>query len=434
MGYEASVGLYCFLGMLTLIIVGVPIFISILLPALAGFWLVGGANIALTQFTDAPYNITSDYVFATVPMFILMGELAAESGIASSAYYAASKWLSRIRGGLLMATVGASALFGACTGTTLASCAVFTKVSLPELDEYKYDKRISMGCIAASGSLSTLIPPSVSIIIFCILTRISIGKALVAGIIPGILVAIVTMLTIMVIAKINPKSIPLVTDIKVTWRERFSSLTSIWPIMFLFILVIGGMYAGIFPPTIGGAIGAAGVLVYALAYRVSKRKIFNSFWETVLINTQIFPILMSGFIFSRFIALSGLPGVLVEMLNNAQFPPLGVMGIVVILYLFLGCVLEIFSIMIITIPIVFPVMTALGFDPLTLCITLVFLSNVAGTTPPVGMQVFAVASVAKVDSMEVFRGIIPFFIGQLIVMWIIILFPTLNTWLPGLFF
>lgn len=433
MGYDALVAVCCFVGMLVLIFLGLPIFISMLVAAGIGFWLLGGFSYTLTQFATGPYNIASTYTFAVIPMFILMGILAGESGVARDAYFAINRWLARIRGGSLMATVGAAAVFGACSGVELASAAVFTKVSLPELDRYGYDRRISLGCIAAGGGLSALIPPSVPIIIFCILAQISIGRALIAGIFPGILVALLLVLTIVVLGIISPNKLPRV-DIKVTWKERFSSLTLLWPIIGLFILVIGGIYAGVFPPIVGGAIGASGVLIYSVARRVDRRRLLNSFWEMAIVNVQLFPLVIAGFLFGRFIALSGLPGTFIELIANLGIHPIGVMALVVVIYIFLGCVMELFAILIITIPLVVPILTALGFDQLTVCIVLVFMGNLAGLTPPIGLVSFFIAGMAKVDPTEVFRGILPFVIALFVAVWIVILVAPLTTWLPGLFY
>jgi C4-dicarboxylate transporter DctM subunit len=432
-GYDALVALCCFLGMLALIFLGIPIFISILTAAAIGFWLVGGLSYALTQFATGPYNIASDYTFAVIPMFLLMGILAGESGLAEGAYVAVNRWLARIRGGSLMATVGASAIFGACSGTELASVAVFTKVALPELDKYGYERRTSLGCIAAGGGLSVLIPPSIPIIIFCMLAQFSIGQSLVAGIIPGILVALMLIGTVALIGIVSPNKIPRV-DVKVTWKERFASLTLLWPIIGLFILVIGGIYAGFFPPIVGGAIGASGILIYSVARRVRWPKILNAFWEMALVSAQLFIIIIAGFLFGRFIALSGLPGMLVDFIARVGAHPLAVMTLVVIVYLILGCVMELLSILIITIPLVVPILTVLGYDPLTVCIVLVFMGNLGGLTPPIGLISFFMAGVAKVDPVEVFRGIIPFVVALFASLWIVILVPPLTTWLPGLLY
>lgn len=433
MDYNSLVAVFCFLGMLALIFLGVPIFICMLTTAIVGFWLVGGSSFALTQITNGPYNITSDYTFAVIPMFLLMGILAGESGLARNAYVAVNRWLSRIRGGSLMATIGASAIFGACSGSELASAAVFTKVSLPELDKYGYDRRVSLGCIAAGGGLSTLIPPSVPIIIFCILGQISIGKALVAGIIPGIIVAFLLISTVGVLGILQPNKIPHV-DIRVTWRERFSSLNLLWPILGLFILVIGGIYAGVFPPIVGGAVGSAGILIYSIARRVPWKNIINAFWEMVLANAQLFPIIIAGFLFGRFISLSGLPETFIQMIAHLGIAPIGVMALVIVIYFILGCVMEILSILIITIPLLVPILTAMGYDPLTICIVLVFMGNLAGLTPPIGLVGFFIAGLAKVKPTEVFRGVLPFIIVLFISLWIIILVPSLTTWLPAVFY
>ncbi len=433
MGHEALIGLYGFIGMFILVMVGVPIIIAMLLAALVGFWLIGGSNFALMQFTNAPYNITADYGFAVVPMFILMGILAGETGIAEGAYNAASKWFAKTRGGVLMATIGANALFGACSGISLASSVIFAKIALPELVKYGYDKRISMACIATAGVLAALIPPSIPILIFCILVNISIGKALIAGIIPGIITTLVLVLTVWVWGIINPRLVPK-ADVTITWQERLASLKLIWPIFFLFLLVIGGIYAGVFPPTVGGAIGACGIIIYGLARRMSKRRLLGSFWYMAVMNAQIFPLILAGFIFSRFIALSGLAKVLTDLIITVQLPPLGVMAIAVAFYIFMGCIMDLMSILIITLPIIFPLLTSLGFDPYATCIVLVFMIAIGGITPPIGMACFVVASAADVDPTEVFSGIIPFFLAMLVLVWIIILFPVVATWLPGLFF
>lgn len=433
MSYEAWVGIGCFLGMFTLIILGVPIFVSMFSSAFVGFWLVGGLNYALMQFKTAPYHISATYVFGVVPMFILMGIIAGECGLAEDIYKAVSLWFARFQGGLLMATVGASALFGACTGTSLASAAVFTKIALPELEKHKFDKSLSMGAIGASGPLASLIPPSVPIIVFCVLAEISIGRSLVGGIIPGIILAIMLIGSIAVLGRIWPTRIP-ANPIKVTWRERFLSLKLLWPVLGLFLLVVGGMYAGIFPATTGGAIGATGILIYALVRRVDKRKILNAFWEMALVNVQLFPLIIGGYLFGRFIARTGLAGALLDLIAQSGLHPLAIMGIVIIIYIFLGCVMELFSLLIITVPLLFPILTGLGFDPIAVCIILVFVAGLAMITPPIGVVCFLIASMARVDSSDVFRGIFPFLFAIVATLALVVLFPAIATWLPNLLY
>ena len=433
MEYGAWVGLSCFLGMFVLVMLGVPIFISMLVGALAGFWLVGGTGLAFQQFSTAPYFISSSYILAVIPLFVLMGIIAGESGIADSAYKAVAKLMGGLRGGVLMATVAAGALFGACCGLGVAASAVFTKLALPELDKQNYDRPLSMGAICLSGSLSGLIPPSIGMVILAILTEQSIGRALVGLIIPGFLLALLTMIGIWVIGAFNPKKIPKST-VQISWKEKLFSLVNVWPVLFIFVVVIGGMFLGIFPPTVAGAIGSAGVLIYAGVRRVRMRTITHSFYETILVNAQLFPLVFSGFLFARFIAISGLPRDLVNLITAANLSPYVLMIIIVILYLALGCVFEFLSMAIITFPLIFPILTAAGYDPIAVLVILAFLGEIAAMTPPIGLSAFIVASIARTKPEEVFRGIIPFFFIALALLWVIVFFPQLATWLPNLFY
>lgn len=433
MSYEAVIGLCGFLGMLIMIMVGIPIFTSMLVAALIGFWLIGGPTAALTQFTNGPYNIAASYSFSVLPMFLLMGVLAGESDIAEGAYSAARKWVGRLRGGLLMATIGGNAVFGACSGISVAGSVVFGKIALPELEKYGYDKRTSLGCITAAGALSSLIPPSMPILIFCILTGTSVGRALMAGIGPGILTAVLLCVSVAIFGIVSPERIPR-TDIEVSWRERISTLTLLLPIAVLFLIVIGGSFAGVFPATVGGAIGSSGVLIYALARRIDRRRIARCFWESATMNAQLFPIIVAGFLFSRFISLSGLAEAFSNAITSIQMPPLGVMAIVIVFYIFCGMVMDIASILIITLPIVFPLLTGIGFSPYALVVILVFMGEIAGLTPPIGMNVFVVSSLARVDPGIVFKGVFPFLFVELAMVVILVLFPGVATFLPNLFY
>ena len=433
MEYGAWVGLWTFIGMFVFLLLGVPIFICLFAAAFVGSWLIGGPIYTLQQFASAPYHITSSYIFAVVPLFILMSTLAANCGIAQSSYDAARKWLGGLRGGLLIVTVGAAGMFGAACGSSIATSAVFAKMALPELKKYKYDTSLSMGCIAAGGTLDALIPPNVGTIIVCILVDASIGKALVGGIIPGILYALLLIATIQLLGIFKPKAIPRI-DIRVSWKEKFSSLLLIFPVIFIVLLIIGGMYFGVFAPTVGGAMGSVGVLLVALFRRTGVKVIAHSFYEAVLINTQLFPLIISGFLFARFMALSGLPKYLLQLVIDAHFPPLIVMLIIIIFYLFIGCVLEFMSMAVITLPIVYPLLLGVEFDPVATIIIIVFLSEIALLTPPIGMSAFVVAGVAGVSPEVVFRGITPFFIVCLVLLGLMVFFPEIVTWLPDLFY
>jgi C4-dicarboxylate transporter DctM subunit len=433
MEYGAWVGLLTFIGMFVFLMLGVPIFICLFAAAFVGSWLIGGPIYTLQQFASGPYHITSSYTFAVVPLFVLMSTLAVNCGIAQNAYDAARKWLGGFRGGLLMVTVGAAGIFGAACGSSIATSAVFAKMALPELKKYKYDRSLSMGCIAAGGTLDALVPPNVGTVIVCILVEASIGKALVGGVIPGIIYALFLITTIQVIGYFRPTAVPKL-DIAIPWKEKFSSLALILPVLFIVLLIIGGMYLGVFPPTVAGAIGSAGVLIIAIIRRVGIRAIGDAFYEAILLNAQLFPLIISGFLFARFMAISGLPKMLLQVVIDAHLPPLMVMLCVIIFYLFIGCVLEFMSMAVVTLPIVYPLLLGVGFDPIASVIIIVFLSEVALLTPPIGMSAFMVAGVAKVSPEVVFRGILPYFITCLVLLWLMVLFPQIVTWLPNLFY
>jgi tripartite ATP-independent transporter DctM subunit len=261
----------------------------------------------------------------------------------------------------------------------------------------------------------------------------SIGRALVAGVIPGILLTLLLMLMIQALGFFKPGAMPR-QKIDVTWKERLSSLGQIAPVIFIVLLVIGGMYIGAFPPTVGGAIGSVGVLMVAAIKRMSPKVIAHSFYETVLINAQLFPLIIAGFLFSRFIALSGLSESLLGLITQANFHPIALMLVIIIFYLFIGCVLEFMSMAIITLPIVYPLLTGVGFDPMATIIILVLLSEIALITPPIGLSAFLIAGVAKVPPETVFKGILPFFFTSLILLWLLVLFPAISTWLPNFFY
>lgn len=430
---NAWIGVACFAGMLALLGMGIPIYIAMLLPSVVGLWLIGGFPFVMGQAANAPYSITSDYTFAVVPMFMVMGILAGESGIAEGAYIAMKKWVSRMRGGLLMATVISNAIFGAVSGVTLASNAIFAKIALPELNKYGYNRSISSGCIASASVLSVLIPPSVPIVIYSILTDLSIGKALLAGIIPGIILTVALCLTVWLIGIIRPGQIP-AADLQISWRERLNSLKLMGPILVIFLLIMGGMFAGVFSSTVAGAAGAFCILIYSLVRRLGKTRILGSFLETVLMSASIFIILIAGFIFSRLMALSGLANSLVVWTQALQLPPIIILSIIVIVYIILGAALENITILIITLPIVFPLVISLGYNPYAFCIANVLLGQIASLSPPVGMAVFVVAAAGNVPPGEVYKGVWPFLLVEIIMVWVIMVVPALSTWLPNMVF
>ena len=338
-----------------------------------------------------------------------------------------------MRGGLLMATVGGNAVFGAVSGMSLAANMVFAKIAMPQLRRAKYDENLSMGCIVASGCLDNLIPPSMAIIIFCVLVgNLSIGRALMSGLGPAILLMILLCLVIYVIARVQPHKIPPVGDVHYTWKERLGSLKLLLPVAGFFILVIGGTFWGIFPATVGGAIGSVILVVYGLVKRVPVKKMARAAWEACVMNGGIFPIIIAGTMFSRFIALSRLPFHLNEWITSINMTPFAVFMIVLVFYVFMGCIMDIASIIIITIPVIFPLLQGLGFDPYVLVIVMVFVGEMAGITPPIGMNVFATASALRVDPGRIFRGVVPFFAVEFVTAIVLAAVPVIVTFIPDL--
>lgn len=429
------IGLLIFLLMLVMVLFGVPIFVSMLACSLLGFFILGGPTMMLSQLTSAPLSLAASYSYAVLPLFTLVGMLAGETGIAKGAYDSAKVWLERLRGGLLYTTVVANAVFGACSGINTASNIIFSKIALPELERNGYDRRTSLGCIVASSSLSAMIPPSIPIIMYCLLAGYSIGTSLMYGLSTGILCVIVMFIGIKIISIVQPDRIPKVDKNapKTPLKKKIASLRLLIPILVLFALIIGGTYNGWFSATVGGAIGAVAVTIYALCKRISPKRIFLAAWEGGHIFAGIYPIIIAGTMFSRFISLSGLPDFIINVLTSLPLPPLGIYFMVLIYFLICGAVMDIMCTIIISVPIVFPLLVdTLGFDPYALIIVLVMMSSIASITPPIGMGVFTVSNATGIPSKEIFSGIIPYFFMLLAVTILIVLFPQIPALIPNI--
>lgn len=427
-------GLIVFLLMFALILFGVPIYLSMLAASFVGFWWIADVNYMVSQFFSAPFALSATYSYCVIPLFMIVGVLAADTGIAGKAFSAMKVWFGKLRGGLMMATIGANLVFGACSGASANAIIVFGKVAYPELVKNGYDKRLSMGCIAATCALSSLIPPSTTIVMWALLADISVGTALMSGVGPGIVVAILYCIMTAVTARIWPEKIPPVTeeDQSITWGDRVKSLKLLLPIAGLFVIIVGGVYFGYFPATVGGAVGAVACVVYALCTRTKIKVIWNGFKDSAVMFSQVFPMMIAGMLFSRVIALSGLTNWLAKAIASIDVPPVVVFLLIILFYVFCGCVMDILSTIIITVPIVFPLLTGLGYDPYVVCIILVFMCEIAGLTPPLGMNVFSTSAVLRMDPMEIFRGIVPYFMVDVIMVLLMVFFPQIVTFLPNL--
>lgn len=427
------IGIGVFVLLMVLVFAGVPIWVSMLGCAFLGFMLIGGPNLTTAQFTQAPFSLGANYTYAVLPLFMLVGSLAGETGIAQGAFDAMNKWIGRSRGGLLYALVGANAVFGACSGISTAGNVVFCKIAMPELEKHRYDRRLSLGAIVGAGALSSLIPPSVPIIIFCLMTDLSIGTTLMYGLSLGIIMIILLCLCIKIITIVKPSKVPGKDEMeKVSMKEKVRSLRYLIPFLLVFALIVGGTLTGLFPSTVAGAVASVALVIYALIKRVPGRRILHCIWDAAVMNAGIFPIIIAGSIFSRFISMTRLADGLAKVIADAHLPALVVFTLVVIFYVICGCVMDIASIIIITVPIVFPLLTGLGYNPFVLCVVLVMLCDAAGMTPPIGMNVFAVANALRTGTGEIFKGVIPFFVVDIVAIFIMGLVPSIVEFLPKL--
>ncbi len=312
---------------------------------------------------------------------------------------------------------------------------MFAKIALPELDKYGYERRLSLGCITSSASLSTLIPPSIPICMFCLMSGYSIGTTLVCGLGTGIFVTLAMFLVIKIAITIHPEKVPAIReeDKHIPTKEKITSLKLLIPIIVLFALIIGGTFLGWFHATVGGAIGAAAVIVYALFKRIPLKRVGKAAWEGGHIFAGIYPIIIAGTIFSRFITLSGLPNFLITFFESAHIAPALVYLLVLVYFIICGCVMDIIASIVISVPIVFPLLVdSYGYDPFVLIIILVIVSSTAAITPPIGMGVFTVANATRISPKDIFAGSMPFVCMYFIVAILLIFIPQIVTWLPNL--
>ena len=430
------IGLIVFGIMMVMVFAGIPIFVSMLTCAFFGFVALYGGDMkmALNIFTTYPFDLGANYNYAVLPMFMLVGALAGETGIAEGAFKSVHAFLGRVKGGLLFTVVGANALFGACSGSSVAGNIVFGRLAMPELEKAGYSRKYSLGCVAASGALSTLIPPSMGIIMFCLVAPVtmSVGPALMGGIIPGIITAVALCVTVRIIGLVKPGSIPPGGGPKIPVSEKMKSLRLLIPILCLFGLIIGGTFAGWFTATVGGAVGAVAVCIYALCKKMPLKQLGACMVDAAVMEAGIFPIIVGGQIFSKFISDTGLADYLSAAIASVHAPRFIIFLLVILLYVFCGCVMDIMSIIIITVPVVFPILTGMGYSPYALVIALCFVAEIAGLTPPIGMNVFATANALRINPSEIFKGVVPYFICEIGLVLLIGLFPQIVTFLPTL--
>lgn len=413
---------------------GAHIGVALGLGGILGMYLAIGPDAAWAQLATVPFSTTNSFALAVIPLFILMGSLATQANLTTDLYKAAYNWMGRLPGGLAMATTMASAAFGAACGSTLVNAAVFTKIALPEMTRYGYDKRLSAGCIAASGTLASLIPPSILMVVYAIITEQSIAQLLVAGLLPGLLSAFMFIVGIFFIAKFRPDLAPR-PDIRVAAGERWRSLYRVWGILFLFILVVGGIYTGWFIPTYAGAIGAFGAFLIVMAKRrLTVPNMIETFRDAGSTTTVIFIIVIGGMLFARFLTYTGLVGTIADTMLALELHPYLYLLCFAVCYLILGMLIEPIAIMVMTLPVMYPILVGAGFDPIWLGVIAIKLAEISLMTPPVGLNVYVVRSASPIPMTleDVFAGVTPFLLIDLVTLGLLIAFPVISLALPQL--
>jgi tripartite ATP-independent transporter DctM subunit len=369
------------------------------------------------------------YALSVIPMFILIGFLAFHAGMTQALFDAARKWLGWVPGGLAVATVMATAGFAAVSGASTATAAVFSRVAIPEMLKYGYDPRLAAGVVAAGGTLASLIPPSAILVIYAIIVEESVGRLLVAGFIPGIISAFIYAAIIILRAKLNPDLGRPLTGF--TWGERFRSVPGTLPIMFVIAVIFSSMYAGWATPTEAGAVGSFVVFIIALVNGMRWKTLREALLETAKLTVMIFSLIWGVLIFVRFLGFAGLPEMFADFVVNLPLPPIIIMILILLFYVILGMFMDAIGMLLLTLPVVYPAVIGLGYDPIWFGIIVVKMCEVCLITPPIGLNCYVVAGVRPdIPLSAVFRGIGPFFVCDIITLGVFLAFPEIITWLP----
>ncbi|MFC7703803.1 TRAP transporter large permease [Plastorhodobacter daqingensis] len=426
LGFVGLAVLFGFIG------AGMPIGFAMGLVGFAGFAMLVSLDAAIVRVGVSTYNLATNHAIGTIPLFLFMAHLLFASGIGRDLYDTAARWVGRQRGGLAMATIGASSGFAAVSASSLATTATMGLVAMPEMRKHGYDMSLASGSVVAGGTIGALIPPSGMFIIYGILTETSIGKMFAAGIIPGILLALFYVVTIAIWCRINPDAGP--RGPRYSLREKIAGFARTGEVVVLFALIMGGIVFGWFTPTEAGAIGAFGAIIVSVARRrltwVAAR---TAIYATLRTTGMIFGILFGAMVFNSFITASTIPMHIVRFVTEGGFSPMMVLFLVLGVYLLLGMVLDASAMMTLTIPLFFPLITTLGFDAVLFGVLVVRMTEIALITPPVGMNVYVLSGVVRdVPLNRMFKGALPFVGADILHVGLLIAFPVLVLWLPNL--
>ena len=425
------------LGFILLLIgLRVPIGVAMGAVAFAGLWYLRNINVALSVLRDTPFTFAANWDLSAVPMFLLMGAVAGNSGIGTALFRAAVAWFGKLPGGLAVATNWASAGFGAASGSSIAAAAVMARLAIPEMLKHKYDKGLATGVCASGGTLDALIPPSILFVIYGIFAEVSVVHLLLAGILPGILTATVYMIMIVGRAWLDPTLAPPVQfeDRQALWRERWASLGEIWPVVLLILGVIGGLYAGVVTPTEGGATGALLAVVIGMVQgKLNWSGLVDSFKDAMGTTSQLFFVGIGAVIYTKFLALAGTSEMFVQMIGSWAVDPLLLVIAVSIVYLILGMFLDPLGMILLTIPVFVPLFAALKLDLVWFGVLVVKYIGIGLLTPPVGFNVYVVKNAVgdAIPLETIFKGCLWFLLCEIVIMTLLIAFPQISLWLPS---
>jgi C4-dicarboxylate transporter DctM subunit len=428
------VGLMALL-MLLLIAIGIPIAFAAAMAGSLGIVLLEGVDTLLYSLGTFPVSRVGTFAWIVIPLFILMGNFAQASGLAADAYEMANKWLGRLKGGLVLVTIGSCGLIAATTGSGATGTAVMGKIAVPEMRKYGYDMKLATGATASAGTVGILIPPSATLVIIGILYELSIGRLFIAGIIPGVLSVLIYMAMVYVRCSINPSLAP--KGKPATWKERIFSLSKAWGVVLVFITVVGGLYTGVATPTEVAALGCFVTLVMALIAiprgKCSWALLKDAVFDATKLSAMIFAFVIGAGIFSLFVTLSGIIPEMVDFISGLAWPRIVILMMICAFYIPLGMFFDPLSMVIVTVPIVFPIVVeGLGFDPIWFAIMNVKLVELSVITPPVGLNLFVMQGVFPETSLgDIIRGSAWFMVMDVLTMALLILFPAMVTWLPN---
>jgi C4-dicarboxylate transporter DctM subunit len=426
---EALIG---FLAIFGLALLRFPLAFSMGLVGLVGIGITRGWMPAFASTAQVVYETGFAYTLSVIPLFILMGNFVARAGLAHELFHAAYTFIGHRRGGLAHATIAACAGFGAICGSSIATAATMSKVAYPSMKKLGYSDALSTGVIAAGGTLGIMIPPSTIMVIYGIITETHIGKLFAAGVIPGILTAVLMMIAVVLMTRHNPEHAP--AGEKFTWAQRLDALRGIWGVLLLVVIVLGGIYGGFFTATEGAGMGAMGAFLFALARRaLSWKTLLDVLVESARTTAMLFTLLIAATIFANFVNFTSMPMELKEWITHLGLSPIMIVGAMMVIYILLGTVMEELTMVLLTIPLFFPIVVELGFDPVWFGVLIVMVIQIGLISPPVGMNLFVINTLLpKVGLGNIFRGVWPQVLVLVITLAILLAFPGISLWLPSM--